>query len=204
MFWRAVLAGLAVGCLPAVALLIALPISGRSSAPEADRVGSGGAAMLRAPPASHVPTVASRGSLRSLRYARRMAGRQLRDDERDLRNCVSRTPATILDWRHCVRWPLAHLAIDGRVSGGVLYAIAERLPRGGCREQALGEANELRILGGLSDEVLHGLSNSSDEAAAETARSFDAATSMMVDVRRQLFEAVRDCADVTVRPQAAR
>ncbi len=191
------LAGFVIGVAPAVALLISLPIGGRSSAPEADRVGSRGAALLRAPPSPRPPSAASRASVRSLRAARRIAGGQLRAAGRDLDSCPSRSPVATLSWRDCVRWPLAHLAIDGRVSGGVLYAIAEHGGLGRCRAQALGEASELRLLGSQSDQVVRGLANSSAEAAAETARSFAATQSLVGDLRRQLRRPVRACANRT-------
>jgi hypothetical protein len=174
-------------------LLVALSISNGAPAPGADRDRLDNAARLRAPPASQSTTVASHAAVQSLRSARRIAARQLRDVDRDLRGCLAGTPATTLNWRDCVRWPLAHLAVDGRVTGGVLYAIAERGQLGTCREQALGEASGLRLLGGLSDEVVRGLRNSSAEAAAETARSFKATRSLMHDLRRQLRQPVRAC-----------
>jgi hypothetical protein len=176
-----------------VALLIALPIGGPSPDPQADRVGSGSAVRLRAAPASQRPSAASHAGVQSLRSARTIAGRQLRKAGRELRTCARRTPASMLSWRSCVRWPLAHLVIDGRVSGGVLYAIAERGGIGHCREQALGEASGLRLLGGLSDQLVHGLPNSSSQAAAEAARLFEATRSLIVDLRRQLRRPVRAC-----------
>jgi hypothetical protein len=133
--------------------------------------------------------------VRSLRAARRIAGGQLRAAGQELQSCPSRTPEATLSWRDCVRWPLAHLAIDGRVSGGILYAIAERGGLGECREQALGEASGLRLLGNVSDQVVRGLANSSAEAAAETARSFAATRSLVADLRRQLRRPLRACAN---------
>lgn len=131
--------------------------------------------------------------MRSLRAARRIADGQLRDVARELESCAPRTQVSALRWRDCVRWPLAHLAIDGRVSGGVLYAIVEREGLGYCREQALGEASGLRLLGSLTDQLVRGLANSSSEAAAETARSFEATRSLIAELRRQLRRPVRAC-----------
>ena len=179
--------------VPAVALLIALPISGGSPAPGADRDWSGSAARLRAPPAPQRTTVASHAAVQSLRSARRIAAQQIRDASQELRGCGTDRPPTTLSWRDCVRWPLAHLAIDGRVSGGMLHAIADRRQLGDCRELALGEASSLRLLGDLSDEVVRGLANSSAEAAAETARSFAATRSLAHDLRHQLHRPLRAC-----------
>lgn len=179
--------------MPAVALLIALPISSGSPAPGADRDWSGSAARLRAPPARQPTTAASSAAVQSLRAARAIAKRQLGDAERELRGCAPGSPASTLGWRDCIRWPLAHLAIDGRISGGVLYAIAQRGQLGHCREQALGEASGLRLLGGLSDQVVRGLHNTSADATAETARSFAATRSLAHDLRRQLRRPLRAC-----------
>lgn len=77
----------------------------------------------------------------------------------------------------------------------MLYAIAERGGLGHCREQALGEASGLRLLGNESDQVVRGLANSSAEAAAETARSFAATRSLVADLRRQLRRPLRACAN---------
>lgn len=100
---------------------------------------------------------------------------------------------TARSWRNCVRWPLAHVVIAGRVSGSMLYAIAERGGLGRCREQALGEASGLRLLGGQTDQLMRGLANSSPQAVAETARLFTATRSLIGDLRRQLRSPVRGC-----------
>jgi hypothetical protein len=179
--------------VPAVALLIALPISGGSPAPEVDRDWSGSAARLRAPPAREPTTTATRAAVQSLRAARGIANRQLGDADRELRGCAPGSPVSTLGWRDCVRWPLAHLAVDGRISGGVLYSIGQRGQLGHCREQALGEASGLRLLGGLSDEVVRGLASSSADATAETARSFAATRSLAHDLRHQLRRPLPAC-----------
>jgi hypothetical protein len=153
------------------------------------------AAMVRAAPEPQPRSAAATAAdLRSLRYARNTAAVRLRDADRALRGCPRRPQVAVRRWRACVRWPLAHLAIDGRISGGVLYSIAGREGLGRCRAQAMGEANELRLLRGVTDELVRGLANSSSQALAETARSYASTRSLIGDLRRQLRRPIGACA----------
>jgi hypothetical protein len=192
-FWRATLAGLAaVGGLALAACLIASDVVGR---PTADRRAGARAARLLADLEPQPPSAAaSTSDRRSLRSTRRIARGQLRDAGRALRTCPSPAQVTARRWGSCVRWPLAHLAIDGRTSGGVLSAIAGREALAGCREQVMEEASGLRMLGSESDQLVRGLANSSTQARGETARTFASTWRLIVDLRRQMRRPLRGCA----------
>ena len=158
-FWRPLLAGLAaVGVVPVVALLIAL-----------DDGGSRGRDLE-----AHALAVTDDSSdLESLHSARRIARTRLRAAVRSLRRCDG----------DCARWPLARLAIDGRVAGGILYGVAASDGLADCRPQTMGEANGLRVLGGQADEIIDRLA---DASRAETARAIRATRAMVRDLLRQL------------------
>jgi hypothetical protein len=132
-FWRAVLAGLGVvGVVPIAALLITLHDGGRPSAADSE---------VRAR-IVHVRSGVDRGDVETLRSIRAIARGRLGTAATTLRHCHAR-PRTEA-WRTCVRWPLAKLAVDGRIAGGMLYGVATGDGLGGCRSQAMGEANTLR------------------------------------------------------------
>jgi hypothetical protein len=194
-FWRAALAGFAVvGAVPTLALLSASVDRDGSFTPAPGRDVSRHAAMVRAAPEPQPQSAAATAAdLRSLRYARTTAAVQLRVAGRALRGCPPRPQVAVRRWRECVRWPLAHLAIDGRISGGMLYSIAGREGLGRCRALAMGEANTLRILRELTEELVRGLANSSSRALAETARSYASTRSLIGDLRRQLRRPIGAC-----------
>jgi hypothetical protein len=173
-FWRAMLAGLGiVGVVPIAALLITLDDGGRPSAADSEV------------PARtvHVRSGVDRGDLETLRSVRAIARGRLGTAATTLGRCRAR-PRTEA-WRTCVRWPLAKLAIDGRVAGGMLYGVATGDGLGACRSQAMGEANTLRVLGGQANAIVHGLVGSSPEGRAETVRAYRATRSLVQDLRRQ-------------------
>jgi hypothetical protein len=174
-FWRAMLAGLgAVGVVPIAALLIALDDSGHSSAAHSEV------------PARivHVAHAVDRGDLQTLRSVRGIVRGRLGAVAASLRRCPVQDHAEA--WRSCVRWPLARLAIDGRVAGGMLFAVAARDGLGACGDRAMGAANTLRVLGGQADEVVDDLASSSPTGRAETGRAYEATRALMEDLRRQL------------------
>jgi hypothetical protein len=90
-----------------------------------------------------------------------------------------------------VRWPLAHVAIGGRASAGVLYALSQGLH--GCREQAMGEASGLRLMAGQADQLVRGLANSSPLARSERASAFAATRRLIGDLRVQLRRRLPKC-----------
>jgi hypothetical protein len=180
-FWRATLAGF--GCV--MALLLIGAIVARYPVPASDEEGA--AVRLRGAQ-SHAAST-SRADLVSLRATRRIAHRQLREAARALSGCPR--PARGPAWRDCVRWPLAHVAISGRASAGVLYAVAQDL--GGCREQAMGEANELRLMAGQADQLVRGLANTSPLARSERASAFAATRRLIGGLRAQLRRELAGC-----------
>jgi len=191
-FWRAALAGLAsVGVIAAAVLLIASQLGGRPTSPN-----RGAAARLSmVTEQQRLDTQPTAGDLASLRKARKIARGQLRIAGRALWSCPSRARIAVRRWRGCVREPLAHLAIDGRTMGGVLYAVAGSPGLARCRDQPMGEASSLRVLGSQSDQLVRGLANSSPAARAETARLFTSTRHLITDLRRQLRRPVSGCAD---------
>jgi hypothetical protein len=174
-FWRAMLAGLgAVGVVPIVALLITLDDGGHPSAADSE-------VPVRI---VHVGHAVDRGDLQTLRSVRGIVRGRLGAVATSLRRCPARDHTEA--WRSCVRWPLARLAIDGRVAGGMLYAVAARDGLGACGARAMGAANTLRVLGGQADEVVDDLAGSTPTGRAETARAYEATRALMEDLRRQL------------------
>jgi hypothetical protein len=144
----------------------------------------GAAVRMRRAPAHRVTT--SRADLASLRATRKIARRQLRDAAQALSGCRHGE-----SWRDCARWPLAHVAIGGRASAGVLYALAQGLY--GCREQAMGEASGLRLMAGQADQLVRGLANSSPLARSERASAFAATRRLIGDLRVQLRRRLPKC-----------
>jgi hypothetical protein len=132
----------------------------------------------------------SAAELASLRATRRIARQQLREAARALSGC--RGPVHGPAWRDCVRWPLAHVAFSGRLSAGVLYAMAQDL--GACRKQAMGEANGLRLIAGQADELVRGLANTSRLARSLRADAFAATRRLIADLRAQLRRKLPRCA----------
>jgi hypothetical protein len=141
------------------------------------------------------PASTSAPELASLRATRRIARQQLREAARALTGC--RGPVHGPAWRDCVRWPLSHVAFSGRLSAGVLYAMADDL--GGCREQAMGEANELRLTAGQADQLVRGLANTSPLARSERASAFAATRRLIGGLRAQLRRKLAGC---TLEPVA--
>jgi hypothetical protein len=172
--------------LPATTLLLGVDVGGRlrESAPDLRA-----AVRTRGPPAP--PATTSAADLASLRSARLIARKQLRDAARSLRGC--RSPAGDQEWRDCVRWPLAHAAFGGRASSGVLSSVAQDTGPGGCRDRAMGEASGLRLLAGQADELVRGLANTSRLARSERARSFAATRRLIGDLRVQLRRRLPRC-----------
>jgi hypothetical protein len=168
-----------------MALLLIGAVAARFPVPASDEEGA--AVRLRGSP-SHAAS-AGVADLASLRATRKIARRQLREAARALSGCEP--PVGGPPWRDCVRWPLAHVAISGRASAGVLYAVAQ--DAGGCREQAMGEANELRLMAGQADQLVRGLSNTSALARSERAQGFAATRRLIGDLRAQLRRELPRC-----------
>ena len=90
-----------------------------------------------------------------------------------------------------MRWPLARVAMGGRASAGVLYALAQDTR--GCRERAMGEASGLRLISGLTDQLVSGLASTSRAARSERVSGFAAVLRMIGDLRVQLRRKLPTC-----------
>ena len=192
-FWRASLAGFAcVIVLSAATLLIGAAIDAWSPASPSEQ---GAAARMRGSPAR--PETLSRADVASLRAVRRIARTQFDEAGRGLNGC-RRLPVHGSAWRDCVRWPLAHAAIGGRASAGVLYLVTQGSSAGACRDQAMGEASGLRLIAGQADQLVRGLANRSRLARSERAETFAATKRLIADLRHQLRRTLPPC---IVQPQ---
>jgi hypothetical protein len=168
-----------------MALLLIGAVAARFPVPASDEEGA--AVRLRGSPPHAV--LAGAADLASLRATRKIARLQLREAARALTGC--RRPVHSPSWQDCVRWPLSHVAIGGRASAGVLYAVAQ--DAGGCREQAMGEANELRLMAGQADQLVRGLANTSALARSERARAFAATRRLIANLHAQLRRKLPRC-----------
>jgi hypothetical protein len=147
------------------------------------------------------PVVATAGDVASLRRIRQIARSQLRISQRRLRTCPGRadiadSAESLRTWTRCATWPLAHLGMDGRTDGGILSAIGQHLPAGGCREVVLGRAGEMRLLGAEAEGVVRGRWDATPAGRSETARDAESVLGLIGYLRR----AWRESPLATCRP----
>jgi hypothetical protein len=118
--------------------------------------------------------VATAGDIASLERVDEIVRMQLRSAQSQLRGCserggISRSTASSNAWAQCARWPLAHLAMNGRTDGGILYSLAQHLPAGDCRQAVLGRSNTIRLLAADADEILRAVRDRTPSGRSATA-----------------------------------
>jgi hypothetical protein len=136
-----------------------------------------------------VPMIGS--ELASLRQIDRIALRQMRRASRQLAGCAdaSRVRASVrgmVAWRRCARWPLAHVSVDGRTNGAILYGIGQRLGATRCRAFVVGRANTLRLLAADADQLVRSIWDTSSRGRYFTANGLGSITGFLRTMRRDI------------------
>jgi hypothetical protein len=181
----ALVAGLVVSLALAAVTLGGVLLAGGVS-PASAPVRAAGGFLTAGAPQAPAPTG---GDLTSVRRMRAIVLTQLRRAQRLLRPCgapasIARSRIALADWRHCARWPLARLGMDGRMDGGILSTLGGHLPAGGCREAVLGRANGMALIGAEAEAVVHGLWDVSPGGRAETAQGAASVAGLIGAMRR--------------------
>jgi hypothetical protein len=189
LYGLAVLAGLAAAALVAAAATMVLP---RPAPPPSAPRPAPTTPAAPAAPAGRSAAAADRARGQAISAAdagsvlavRRIAARQLREAGRQVQTCAGAGGRG--NGARCVRWPLAHLAVAGRVNARLLYGLGEPLPLGRCRETAMAAGGGMRVLGGSADQLVRGVADTSATGRRETAQRLGALPGLIAALRRQL------------------
>ena len=131
------------------------------------------------------------GDLASLRRIDQIALRQMRRASHQLAGCagaarVRASVAGMVAWRRCARWPLAHISVDGRTNGTILYGLGQRLQSAKCRAFVVGRANTLHLIAADADQMVRTISDASGPGATVTANGIGSITGFLRTMRRDI------------------
>jgi hypothetical protein len=171
--------GIALVLVPALRIGLVIRIG-------ADGAGDGGVARTR--PANAGSAVSD------LQRIDRIALGQLRLASRQLDQCVGAadvraSPAGLTAYRGCARWPLAHIAVDGKVNGTILYAIGQQMRDIACRALVVGRANNMKLLSADATALVHGLWDASRSGRQATGGGAGAMTALLRSLGREIRHA---------------
>ena len=143
----------------------------------------------RAP--GRTPVVAGGEDLASLRQIDRIALRQMRRASDQLAGCagaerVRASVAGMVAWRRCARWPLAHVSVDGRMNGTILYEIGQRLESDKCRAFVVGRANTLRLMAADADQLVRAIWDTSSRGRYFAANGLGSITGFLRTMRHDI------------------
>ena len=154
------------------------------------------AARLGAPHAAsgapgRTPVATAGGDLASLRRIDRIALHQMRRASRQLAGCagaerVRASVAGMVAWRRCARWPLAHVSVDGRTNGTILYGLGQRLESAKCRAFVVGRANTLRLMAADADQLIRTIWDTSSRGRYFTANGIGSITGFLRTMRHDI------------------
>jgi hypothetical protein len=131
-------------------------------------------------------------AIADLRRIDRIALTQLRRASRELARCVGgeevrRSPAGLSAYRGCARWPLAHVVVDGKANGSILYGIGQRIEHRACRALVFGRANDMKLLSADADALVRGLWDASRKGRHVTGGGAGSITGFLRALRRELL-----------------
>ncbi|HEX4692836.1 MAG TPA: hypothetical protein VH276_19205 [Solirubrobacteraceae bacterium] len=137
------------------------------------------------------PVVAGGDDLASLRQIDRIALRQTRRASHQLAGCagaerVRASVAGMVAWRRCARWPLAHVSVDGRMNGTILYEIGQRLESVKCRAFVVGRANTLRLMAADADQLVRAIWDTSSRGRYFAANGLGSITGFLRTMRHDI------------------
>jgi hypothetical protein len=137
------------------------------------------------------PVAAFGGEIASLRQIDRIALRQMRRASRQLAGCAGaeRVRASVegmVAWRRCARWPLAHVSVDGRTNGTILYGIGQRLGATKCRAFVVGRANTLRLMAADADQLVRSIWDTSSRGRYLIANGLGSITGFLRTLQRDI------------------
>jgi hypothetical protein len=162
----------------ALVLALAVGLAARLGAPHAGAVG-------------RTPVAALGADVESLRRIDRIALRQMRRASRQLAACAGarRVRASVrgmVAWRRCARWTIAHVSVDGRTNGTILYGIGQRLEAARCRAFVVGRANTLRLMAADADQLIRTIWDTSSRGRYFAANGIGSITGFLRTMRREI------------------
>ena len=99
---------------------------------------------------------------------------------------VRASVAGMVAWRRCARWPLAHVSVDGRTNGTILYGLGQRLESAKCRAFVVGRANTLRLIAADADQMVRTIWDTSSRGRYLTANGIGSITGFLRTMRRDI------------------
>jgi hypothetical protein len=164
----------------ALVLALAVGLAARLGDPQA---------ASRAP--GRTPVADAGGDLASLRAIDRIALHQMRRASRQLGGCAgaARIRASVegmIAWRRCARWPLAHVSVDGRTNGTILYGLGQRVESAKCRAFVVGRANTLRLMAADADQLVRTIWDTSSRGRYFAANGVGSITGFLRTMRHDI------------------
>jgi hypothetical protein len=143
---------------------------------------------------ARTPRASGTSAVSDLQRIDHIALGQLRRASRQLEQCVGvadvrASPAGLSAYRGCARWPLAHIAVDGKVNGTILYAIGQQVRHIACRALVVGRANNMKLLSADATALVHGLWDASRSGRHATAGGAGSITAFLRWLGREIRHA---------------